>query len=131
MYGEFLNILNNWQPEVQLSVKVRFIKRGTNAPLQSNKFTVRLYEKDIFSDDDYLGHAPLNENGEAVISFFPSDISNFSNGFDQLPDLYLLLFDGNVVHFQTKVWDNVSFEKVATLDINKGELLDFGTFLVD
>lgn len=131
MYGEFLNILNNWQPEVQLSVTARFIQRGTNAPLHGNQFTARLFEKDIFTDDDYLGHGSLNENGETVISFFPSDISNFSNGFDQLPDLYLLLFDGNVVHFQTKVWDNVSFDKVAKLDMSKGEVLDFGTFLVD
>ncbi len=131
MYGEFLDILNNWQPEVQLTVKVRFIKRGTEAPLHGNMYTVRLYDKDVFTDDDYLGHSQLNENGEAHIHFFPTDIANHDLGFEKLPDLYALLFKGNVVHFQTKVWDNVDFQKLGKLDKGEGEVIDFGTFLVD
>jgi len=131
MYGEFLNILNNWTPEIELTVKVKFIQRGSDLPLKGNEYTVRLYDKDLFSDDDYLGHAKLDEHGEAHIHFFPTDIANHDLGFEKLPDLYVLLFKGDVVHFQSKVWDNVDFEKIGKLDINEGEVVDFGTFLVD
>lgn len=131
MYGEFLNILNNWTPEIELTVKAKFIQRGSNAPLNGDEYVVVLYDKDVFSDDDCLGRTKLDENGEAHIHFFPTDIANHDLGFEQLPDLYLLLFKGDVVHFQSKVWDNVDFEKVGKLDKNEGEVVDFGTFLVD
>lgn len=131
MHGEFLNTLNNWMPEIELTVKARFIQKGTDTPLTGEEYTARLYDKDLFTDDDYLGHAPLNENGEAHIHFFPTDIENHDLGFEQLPDLYILLFKGDAVHFQTKVWHNVDFSKLTKLDMNEGEVLDFGTFLVD
>ncbi len=131
MQGEFLNTLNNWQPEIELTVKARFIQKGTDSALTGEEYTARLYDKDLFTDDDYLGHAPLNENGEAHIHFFPTDIENHDLGFEQLPDLYILLFKCDTVHFQTKVWHNVDFSKLAKLDMNEGEVLDFGTFLVD
>ncbi len=131
MYGEFLNILNNWTPEIQLTVKVKFVQRGTNVPVTGDEYTARLYDKDLFTDDDYLGHAPLDANGEAHIHFFPTDIANHDLGFENLPDLYILLFKDNLVHFQTKVWDNVDFAQVAKLDRREGEVVDFGTFLVE
>jgi hypothetical protein len=131
MYGEFLNVLNNWQPEVELTVKVKFIQRGTNAPITGEEYTARLYDRDLLTDDEYLGHAPLDENGEAHIHFYPTDITDHDLGFETLPDLYVLLFKGDVVHFQTKVWDNVDFSKLAKLDKNEGEVVDFGTFLID
>jgi hypothetical protein len=131
MYGEFLNVLNDWQPEVKLTVKAKFIQRGTNAPLTGDEYVARLYDRDTFTDDDYLGHATLDANGEAHIHFFPTDISDHDLGFEKLPDLYILLFKGDVVHFQTKVWDNVDFDKVAKLQMDEGQVVDFGTFLVD
>ena len=131
MYGEFIDTLNNWSPEIELTVKVKFIQRGSDTPLTGDEYMVRLYDRDLFSDDDYLGHAPLDEHGEAHIHFFPTDIANHDLGFEKLPDLYVLLFKGDVVHFQTKVWDNVDFDKLGKLDFNEGEVVDFGTFLVD
>ncbi|HLP21805.1 MAG TPA: hypothetical protein VK174_15940 [Chitinophagales bacterium] len=131
MYGEFLDTINNWQPEIELTVKARFIQRGTNAPVTGEEYTARLYDKDLFSDDDYLGHAQLDANGEAHIHFFPTDLTNHDLGFERLPDLYILLFKDNLVHFQTKAWDNVDFEKLAKLDKSEGQVLDFGTFLID
>ena len=131
MQGEFINILNNWKPEIELTVRVKFITRGSNLPVTGDEYTVRLYDKDLFSDDDYLGKATLDEHGEGHIHFFPTDITNHDLGFEQLPDLYVLLFKGNVVHFQSKVWESVDFEKAAKLDKIEGEVLDFGTFLLD
>ena len=121
MKTKLLQTFNNWNPEIELTVKVKFIQRGTNHPLTGSEYTARLYDRDIFSDDDYIGHADLNEHGEAHIHFFPTTF----------PDLYILLFKGDVVHFQTKVWDNVDFDKIGHLDMKEGEVVDFGTFLVD
>ncbi len=129
MRQAIIDALNNWNPEIKLTVKARFIKKGSDTPLHGKQYTVRLYDRDIF-EDDYLGHAPLNENGEAHISFYPHQISSGDSPLETLPDLYLLLFDGDTVHFQTKVWDNVDFDKMGKLDFNEGEVIDFGTFLV-
>jgi len=132
MKEQLISAFRDWQPEMEMTVRVRFVKRGADAPLTGDQYTVRLYDKDLFTDDDYLGHAKLNERGEAHISFFPADVRN--NGglsFEELPDLYIMLFDGNTVHFQSKVWDNVDFDKLGLLDMKEGEVIDFGTYLVD
>ena len=131
MKAQLLSALNRWNPEVQLTVKARFIQKGNDSPLTSQQYTARLYDKDLFGDDDYLGQARLNENGEAHIHFYPTDIVNHDLGFEELPDLYILLFKDDVVHFQTKVWDNVDFSKDAGFSITEGEVVNFGTFLVD
>lgn len=131
MKERLLDAFRNWVPETDLSIKVRFIKKGTDKPLTGKQYTVRLYDRDLFTDDDYLGHAQLNDEGEATITFHPADVRRDSLGFDELPDLYVLLFKGNAVHFQSKVWDNVDFDKLGLLDLNEGEVLNFGTFLVE
>jgi hypothetical protein len=131
MKERFLSAFRNWVPETEMTVKVRFVKKGTDTPLTGDNYTVRLYDRELFLDDEYLGHAQLNERGEAHIHFSPTDIRNYHLGFEELPDLYILLFDGDVVHYQSKVWENVDFEKLGLLDINEGEVLNFGTFYVD
>jgi hypothetical protein len=131
MKERLLNAFRNWAPEIELTVKIKFVQKGTLEPLVGDQYTARLYDKDLFTDDDYLGHASLNERGEAHIHFFPADVRKGGLGLEELPDLYVLLFKGDVVHFQTKVWDNVDFDKLGLLDMNEGEVVDFGTFLVD
>lgn len=127
----FFDALKTWDPEIQLTVKVRFIQRGSNEPLHGSQYIVRLYDKDIFSEDDYIGSAKLNENGEAHIHFYSSDLVAQDILPEDYPDLYVLLFKGDTVHFQSKVWDDVDFDKDATLSLQEGEVLDFGTYLVD
>ena len=124
MKERLLSAFRNWNPEAEMSVKMKFIKKGTDTPLTGEQYTARLYDREIFQDDEYLGHAQLNERGETTIHFSPTDIKNYHFGFSELPDLY-------VVHFQSKVWENVDFEKLGLLDINEGEVLNFGTFYVD
>jgi hypothetical protein len=131
MKERLLNAFRNWNPEVELAVKVKFIHKGTETPLTGKQYTVRLYDRELFTADDYLGHSQLNERGEATIQFFPADVRAAGWGGDDLPDLYILLFKGNTVHFQSKVWHNIDFDKLGLLDFNEGEVLNFGTFLVD
>jgi hypothetical protein len=42
-----------------------------------------------------------------------------------------LLFKGDVVHFQSKVMDEVDFNGIGPLKPELGAVLNFGTFLVD
>ena len=56
MKEQLLSAVKDWQQEATMSAKVKFIQRGTNLPLTGPQYTVRLYDKDLFSDDDYLGH---------------------------------------------------------------------------
>jgi hypothetical protein len=130
MKEKLLAALRNWNPEVELTVKIKFLQKKTNLPITGKQYTARLYDKDLFTDD-YLGNSGLNENGEAHVHFFPSDVFKSDIGLEELPDLYVLLFKGNLVHFQTKVWDNVDFDKLGLLDMSEGQVINFGTFLVD
>ena len=131
MKERLLNAFRNWVPEIELAVKAKFVRKGKDEPLTGPQYTVRLYDKELFTDDDYLGHATLNDRGEAIIHFFPADVRAAGWGGENLPDLYILLFKGNTVHFQSKVWPNVDFDKLGLLDFKEGEILNFGTFLVD
>ena len=131
MKERLLSAFQNWQPEEEMTVRVKFLKKGTETPVTGEQYTARLYDKELFQDDEYLGHSALNEKGEALITFSPTDIRNYHLGFAELPDLYVLLFDGDVVHFQSNVWKNVDFEKMALEEINVGKVLNFGTFYVD
>ena len=131
MKEKILETFRNWNPEIELTVKVKFVKKGTDTPLAGTWYVARLYDRDVFSYYDYLGKSGLNDRGEAHFHFYPSDIFNSDLGFEELPDLYILLFKGNTVHFQTKVWDNVDFDKLGLFNMKEGEVLNFGTFLVD
>ena len=131
MKERLLDVFRTWLPETELTVKIKFVKKRSDEPLTGKQYTVRLYDRELFRDDDYLGHTTLNEKGEAHIHFFPADIRDKGIGLETLPDLYVLLFKGNRVHFQTKVWDNVDFDKMGLMDMKEGEVLNFGTFLVD
>ena len=129
MKQQILDAIKAWHPEMQLTVKARFIKKGTAEPISGKDFTVRLYDRDLF-DDDYLGKSRLDENGEAVIHFYPSDFKTADSPLEELPDLYLLLFDGDTVHFQSKVWEEADFTESGIMNFKEGEVLDFGTFMV-
>lgn len=131
MKQEFADLLKNWNPELQLTVKARFLKKGSLKPVYGSHYLVRLYDKDLFTDDDYLGAANLNEHGEAHIHFYPSDLNANDVLPENAPDLYLLLFKDDTVHFQSKVWNDVDFTEETKLNLKEGSVLDFGTFLVD
>ena len=131
MKEQLISAIKDWQQEATMSVKVKFVQRGTNLPLTGNEYKVRLYDRDIFSDDDFLGFDNINQHGEAHIHFQPAIMRNHGFGFEQLPDLYILLFKGDVVHFQSKVWDDVDFSKIGDFNLQEGCVVDFGTFLID
>ena len=131
MKEKLLDAFRTWTSEMEMSVRVKFIRKGHDLPLTGKQYVVRLYDKDIFSDDDYLGHAHLNEHGEAHITFYPADVRKDGLDFESFPDLYILLFKEDTVHFQSKVWDDVNFEKSGHFVLQEGEVVDFGTFLVE
>jgi hypothetical protein len=131
MSNGILEVFSNWDPEAEMTVKVKFLQKDTETPVIGAEYIARLYDREIFTDDNYLGHAPLNEAGEAHIHFYPAKIKHLGFIQEKFPDLYILLFKNDLVHFQSKVWDNVDFKKQAAFNEKEGEVLDFGTYMVD
>jgi len=131
MKERLLSAFRNWDPETELGVKMKFVRKGTDEPITGAQYTARLYDKELFQDDEYLGHAQLNERGEAQIHFSPTEIKDYHFGFAELPDLYILLFEDDTVHYQSKVWPNVDFERLGLLEITGESVLNLGTFYVD
>lgn len=131
MAEEILEIFSRWDPEAEMTVKVKFLFNGTNAPVTGEEYVARLYDRELFTDDNYLGHSALNEAGEAHIQFFPSKMKHLGFIQERAPDLYVLLFRGDLVHYQSKIWDNVDLKKSAEFSEKDGQVLDFGTFMVD
>ena len=81
MKERLLSAFRNWNPDAEMSVKMKFVKKGTDTPLTGDQYIVRLYDREIFQDDEYLGHSQLNDKGEATIHFSPTDIKNYHLGF--------------------------------------------------
>jgi len=125
-----IDTLNNWNFELPLTVKATFIQKGNDRPLTGDEYNVRLYDRDLF-EDDYLGKSTLDSDGTATITFNPADFNSADSPGEAFPDLYLLLFKGDVVHFQSKVMEEVDFNGIGPLQPELGAVLDFGTFLVD
>ena len=85
MKERLLSAFQNWKQEDEMTVRIKFLKKGTEEPVTGAQYTARLYDKELFQDDEYLGHAALNEKGEALITFSPTEIKNYHFGFVELP----------------------------------------------
>lgn len=114
--------------EMNLEVKARFISKGTDSAL-TDAYTVRLYDKDFF-EDDFLGEARLDENGEVKITFTLKAFSDTLHT-DDMPDLYFVLYKNKEEVFKTKVLNNVNIEALKNFETGEGKIIDLGTYLVE
>lgn len=120
--------------EQHLDVRVKLLNKSSKAPIGGEGYSVRFYDKDQ-RDNDFLGEGSLDEAGVADVRFHPKAMQDgFEDKGEQhetTPDIYFeLLKDGKVL-FTSAVWDDVDFEKYASFDLQHGQVIDFGTFLID
>ena len=115
--------------EMNIEVKVRLIRKGTDTPLCGSEFFVRLYDKDIFNDD-FLGETAINEEGIATFSLNPEDFSGLLN-LDDKPDFYFVVYKNNNEIFKSKVMDDIDLSSIEQFVMKEGEVIDLGTFLID
>ena len=114
--------------EMNIEVKVRLIRKGTDTPLCGSEFFVRLYDKDIFNDD-FLGETAINEEGIATFSLNPEDFSGLLK-LDDKPDFYFVVYKNNNEIFKSKVMDDIDLSSIEQFVMKEGEVIDLGTFLI-
>jgi hypothetical protein len=117
----------NSRPNIE--VVIRFISKGSDAPLTGDAYKVRLFDKDSF-DDDYLGESSLDGEGRAHISFTHEAFEDLA-GIESKPDFYFVVVKDDVQVFQSKIMEEVDLEAVEQFKMGKGEMIDLGTFLIE
>ncbi|HUZ58915.1 MAG TPA: hypothetical protein VMU83_09040 [Hanamia sp.] len=115
--------------EMNIEVKVRLISKGNDEPLTGNEFSVRLYDKDIFSDN-FLGKSIPDEEGIARFLFSQKDFRKPA-GLDDKPDFYFVVFKDKKEIFKSKVMSNLDLSNLEEFIMKEGEVIDLGTFLID
>ena len=115
--------------EMNIEVMARFIGKGHESAVTGDAYRVRLYDKDVFTDD-YLGESTLDEHGVAKITFTHSAFTNAAH-LDDMPDLFFVVFKHQKEIFKTKVMEDVDLEAVEKFRMGEGEVIDLGTFLIE
>ena len=115
--------------EMNIEVKVTFIAKGNDAPVEGNQYLLRLYDKDVFGDD-YLGESRLNTAGEGHIIFGHKAFSNTFN-IEKLPDFYFVLYKNQIPVFKSKVMEDIDINQIEQYRCGEGEVIDLGTYLID
>lgn len=115
--------------EMNIEVKVRLIQKGDDEPLTGSKYSVRLYDKDLFNDD-FLGESVPDAEGLAKFLFSQGDFSKPVN-LDKKPDFYFVVYKNKQPIFKSKVMSNLDLSNVEQFIMTEGEVIDLGTFLID
>lgn len=115
--------------EMNIEVKVRLISKGNDEPLTGNEYSVRLYDKDVFTDD-FLGESVPDEEGVAKFLFSQGDFLKPAN-LDEKPDFYFVVYKNDQIIFKSKVMSNLDLSDIEEFVMKEGEVIDLGTFLID
>lgn len=115
--------------DMAIEVTAGFIGKGHERPVTGDEYTVRLYDKDVFTDD-FLGESKLDENGMAKIRFTHDAFSGATH-FEDRPDFYFVVLKHKHEVFKTKVMEDVDLKTVENFRMGEGEVIDLGTFLID
>ena len=115
--------------DMNLEVTARFIAKGSDAPLASDAYKLRLFDKDVF-DDDYIGESGLDSNGVGKITFNHTAFSDIAS-LETTPDFYFVLVKNGVQIFESKIMENVDIAALEHFKMGEGGVLELGTFLVE
>tara|TARA_B100000745_G_C19815256_1_gene268934 strand:+ start:153 stop:515 length:363 start_codon:yes stop_codon:yes gene_type:complete len=113
-----------------ITVKAKFLVKGSGEALHEGDYHVKLYDDDIFNDD-FLGDSGLDENGEASVTFNMKDIQSGDSPLEKYPDLYFVLFKGKDVIYRSNVLQDLKIEELASFSFESGKEYDLGTFLIE
>lgn len=116
-------------PDMNFEVTARFIAKGIDAPLSGAAYTVRLFDKDLLSDD-FIGESGLDSNGYSKISFHHSAFGDLAN-LETFPDLYFVVYKNGEPIFKSKVIEDVDLEAIEQYKKGEGEVIDLGTYLIE
>jgi len=115
--------------DMMIEVKIRFIAKGSDAPLTGDEYIVKLYDKDLVGSDR-LGESGLDANGVATIRFSHSAFGEW-NSLEKYPDFYFTLNKGGREIYKSSIMDDFDVDSLEEFKMGEGEVVDLGTFLVD
>ena len=116
-------------PNMMLEVKIRFIAKGSDAPLTGSDYKVKLFDKDLVGED-HLGESGLDDNGVATIKFTHSAFGEW-NSLEKYPDLYFVLDKAGKEIFKSELLEDFDIETMEQFKMGEGEVVNLGTFLVE
>jgi hypothetical protein len=117
--------------ELNLRIRTRLIAKGEDKPVTGTAYSVRLYDKDDFNDDDFLGESGLDENGVATINCNPDTFSDKGIFKEAQPDFYFVVMKNGSPIFTSKVMEDINLNAVEQFKMGVGEVIDLGTFLIE
>lgn len=107
-----------------INVRAKFVEKKTGKPISGSGYLAKLFDRDIFKKDDFMGEGTLNGDGEVEIT---CDLANA--GLEITPDLYFVLFHNEKNIFKSKVKWNVNFLTVNKVTgVKYSTPQDLGTF---
>ena len=116
--------------EMRIEVVARLIQKGTDAPLNGQEYTVRLFDRDFF-DDDFLGEDRPDREGRVNISFDPAQFDRRDPIREKSLDFYFVVYKNGEPVFKSKVMEQVDINAIDTFRMGEGEIVDLGSFLID
>ena len=115
--------------EMNIEVRVLLIAKGNDEPVTGKEYAVRLFDKEVFSDD-YLGESSLDEDGLATFLITEKHFAGFAK-LDEKPDFYFAVYKNGKQIFKSRVMKNLDLTNIEEFKMKEGEVVDLGTFLID
>jgi hypothetical protein len=112
-----------------IHTKIKLLEKGSSSPISGNTVLVKLYDKDLI-EDDFLGEASPDGNGEVMIKFDLDKIKSADSPLEQFPDLYFKVYKGNSQYFQSPLLDDVDTGTEGSFNFTEGKVIDLGTYLI-
>ncbi|HSZ24467.1 MAG TPA: hypothetical protein VK766_02050 [Cytophagaceae bacterium] len=112
-----------------IHTKIKLIEKGTGIPMTGESISVKLYDKDLLSDD-FLGEASPDKEGSVEIKFDLDKIKSADSPLEEFPDLYFKVYKNNHQYFESYVTDNIDTAKEGDFNFSEGKIIDLGTYLI-
>jgi len=115
--------------EMNIEVRVLLIAKGTDDPVTGDEYIVRLYDKEIFSDD-FLGESSPDQDGLAKFELTKKHFAGFAK-LGEKPDFYFVVYRNKKEIFKSRVMKNLDLSDIEEFRMKEGEVVDLGTFLIE
>ncbi len=116
--------------ELLINVHAQFLHKHTGEAIHGKSYSVRLYDKDLITDD-FLGETHPDVNGKIHLVVNPDDYKKNDSPIESKPDFYLVIIKEGKEIFKTPVAKNINFDQEGNFNTTEGEWIDLGTFLIE
>lgn len=112
-----------------INLHLRLMDKSNGQPLTGNNIYVRFMDEDMV-EDDFLGEASPNENGEAVVAFTRDDIRSWDSMFEKYPDIYFEVYKDGLRIYKSDVFQDLHVEETDSYPDDDGLSYELGTYLI-